>query len=105
MLRDQARESEALIQLADEQQARVRRHARSLEVDLQESVECELKRLVLFFTHRVSSSIQRFVALARMKIRCNGSSRRYGTTGKSEIRAIDSPERWITTGPVIGVWT
>ena len=30
---------------------------RSLELDFQEAVECELKRRVLFFTHRVSPSV------------------------------------------------
>ena len=53
----------------DEQQARIRRHARSLEVDLQESVERELKRLVFFFTHRVSPSVAVFLASEPMKIR------------------------------------
>ncbi len=43
-------------QLADEHQASIRCHARSLELDFQKSVERELKWLVFFFTHRVTTS-------------------------------------------------
>ena len=50
---------EALVQLADQNQAGVRRHARSLKC---EPVEHELKGRVFFLTHRVSPILAGFVA-------------------------------------------
>ena len=51
-------QSEAFIQLADQNQPRVRRDMRSLERDLQQAVECELKRTVFFFTHGNPGAVQ-----------------------------------------------
>ena len=49
--------------------ARVGRDARTLERDFQETVECELKRTVFFFTHRVSPSLVRLLASEPCKLR------------------------------------
>jgi hypothetical protein len=46
----------ALAELAHEYQAAVGRDARTLEIDLEGSVEGELKGLFLAFTHWVSAS-------------------------------------------------
>ena len=51
-------QSEAFIQLADQNQPRVRRDMRSLERDLQQAVECELKRTVFFFTPGNPGAVQ-----------------------------------------------
>jgi hypothetical protein len=55
-LGDDRLQAEAFVQLADQNQAGVRRDARSLKRDLQKSVEHELKRLGCFLTHRVLSA-------------------------------------------------
>jgi len=47
MLRDECRQAQAFIQLAHQQETGVGRDARSLERDLQETVERELTWLVL----------------------------------------------------------
>jgi len=47
-------------QLANEYQANVRCDARSLESDLQESVERKLKRLVFLFTHWVTLVVRKY---------------------------------------------
>jgi len=47
----------------------VARAARTLERAFQETVECELKRTVFFFTHRVSPSVVGFLASEPGKIR------------------------------------
>ena len=66
---DELLQSEAFIQLADQNQPRVRRDMRSLERDLQQAVECELKRTVFFFTHQVSPSVVRLLASEPCKLR------------------------------------
>ena len=57
MLVDQLPESESFIQFANENQTAIRGDSRSLEIDFEKSIERELKRLVLFFTHRVLTSM------------------------------------------------
>jgi hypothetical protein len=59
---DEMLQPEALIQLADQNQPCVRRDMRALERDLQQAVERELKRLSVFFTHRVSPFVVGFLA-------------------------------------------
>jgi len=49
-------EAQPLIQLSHQEQAAVRSDARTLEVDLQLTIERELKRLFLRLTHRRSIS-------------------------------------------------
>jgi len=49
-------QTESLIQLPNQNQATVGSHSRSLEIDLQGSIERELKGLVLFLTHWVCTS-------------------------------------------------
>jgi hypothetical protein len=49
-------EAQTFVQLAHQNEAPIRRDARSLEIDLQRSVERELKWLILFLTHCVLTS-------------------------------------------------
>jgi hypothetical protein len=49
---DELLQTQSPIQLANENQATIRSHSRSLEIDLQGSMERELKWLVLVLTHR-----------------------------------------------------
>jgi hypothetical protein len=51
-----APEAQPFIQLSHQEQAAVRSDARTLEVDLQLTIERELKRLFLRLTHRRSIS-------------------------------------------------
>jgi hypothetical protein len=53
---DQFTQTETLVQLPHQNQATVGGDPRPLEIDLQGSVEGELKGLVLFLTHRVLTS-------------------------------------------------
>ena len=80
-------EAEPFIQLADQNQAGVGGDAGSLKRDLQKPVECELKGLGFFLTHRVSPSVARFPASEPRKGRLDACSAGQGTTTKSEIRA------------------
>jgi len=57
---DDRPQPEAFIQLADQNQASIGGHARSLKRHLQEPVEGELKRLGFFLTHRVSPFLAEF---------------------------------------------
>jgi len=50
------RSTQSLIQLANQNQATIGSHSRSLEIDLQGSIERELKGLVLLLTHGVFTS-------------------------------------------------
>jgi len=58
---DDRPQPEAFIQLADQNQASIGGHARSLKRHLQEPVEGELKRLGFFLTHRVSPFLAEFL--------------------------------------------
>ena len=62
MRSDNGLQAEAFIQLADQSQAGVGGDAGSLKRDLQKPVECELKGLGFFLTHRVPPSVARFPA-------------------------------------------
>jgi hypothetical protein len=53
---DEITEAQTFVQLAHQNQAAVGGDPRSLEIHLQRSVEGELKWLVLFLTHWVSTS-------------------------------------------------
>jgi hypothetical protein len=50
---DELVQTQSLIQFANQNQATVGSHSRSLEIDLQGSIKRELKGLVLFLTHWV----------------------------------------------------
>jgi len=52
MLLDEFAESETFVQLPHQNQATIGRDSRSLEIDLQGSIERELKGLVLFLPPR-----------------------------------------------------
>ena len=56
VLFDQIAETQPLVQLPHQNQAAIGSDPRSLEIDLQGGVERQLKGLILFFTHWVSSS-------------------------------------------------
>jgi hypothetical protein len=56
---DERAEAQPLIQLSHQEQAAVRSDARTLEVDLQPTIEQELKGLFLRLTHRRSTSAPR----------------------------------------------
>jgi len=56
VLSDQIAEAQPLVQLPHQDQAAVGGDPRSLEIDLQSSVEGQLKGLVLFVTHWVWTS-------------------------------------------------
>jgi hypothetical protein len=56
MFLDELLQTQSLIQLAHQNQATVGSHSRSLEIDLQGSIERELKGLILFLTHGVCTS-------------------------------------------------
>jgi hypothetical protein len=60
---------EAFVQLADQNQAGIGGHARSLKRHLQKAVEGELKRLGFFLTHRVSPFVVGFLASAPREIK------------------------------------
>ena len=62
VLRDECLQPETFIQLAHQNEAGVGGDARTLERDLEEAVERELKWLVSFFTHWVSPSVAGFRA-------------------------------------------
>src|SRR5712692_5405464 len=53
---DEFLQTQSLIQLAGQNQATIGSHSRSLEIDLQGSIERELKWLILFLTHWVLTS-------------------------------------------------
>ena len=53
VLFDELSQAEPFVQLAHQNQATVAGDPRSLEIDLQSSVEGKLKRLILFLTHWV----------------------------------------------------
>src|ERR1700730_9061277 len=53
---DELLQTQSLIQLANQNQATIGSHSRSLEIDLQRSIEQELKWLILFLTHWVPTS-------------------------------------------------
>ena len=56
MLGDEFAEAQTFVHLAHQNQATIRSDARSLEIDLQRSVERELKWPVLFLTHWLLTS-------------------------------------------------
>ncbi|HUE02781.1 MAG TPA: hypothetical protein VMR62_24660 [Bryobacteraceae bacterium] len=56
VLSDQFAEAQTFVQLAHQNQTAVGGDSRALEIDLQRSVKKELKGLILFLTHWVSSS-------------------------------------------------
>jgi hypothetical protein len=56
VFRDELLQAQSLIQLPNQNQATVGSHSRSLGIDLQGSIERELKGLVLFVTRRVCTS-------------------------------------------------
>ena len=56
MFRDQFSEPRPRAELAQQDQATVRNDAGTLEIDLQGSIQRELKGLFLYFTHSVSAS-------------------------------------------------
>lgn len=62
MLGNEITEAQSLIQLTNQDQTTIGGNARSLEVDLEKTVERELKGLVLFVTYWVPSSIGAFTA-------------------------------------------
>ena len=53
---DELLRTQSFIQLAHQNQATIGSHSRSLEIDLQGSIERELKGLILFLTHGVCTS-------------------------------------------------
>ena len=63
------------------------RYGSPLERDLQKALECELKRLVLSCTHRVSPSVAGFLASEPWNARRADVSWTYGPTAKSAILA------------------
>ena len=63
------------------------RYGSPLERDLQKALECELKRLVLSCTHRVSPSVAGFLASEPRNARRADVSWTYGLTAKSAILA------------------
>ncbi len=56
LLLDEFLQTQSLIQLSNQNQAAIGSHSRSLEVDLQGSIEGELKGLILFLTYGVCTS-------------------------------------------------
>jgi hypothetical protein len=56
MLFDELLQTQSLIQLANQNQATIGSHSRSLEIDLQGSIKGELKWLILFLTQGVCTS-------------------------------------------------
>jgi hypothetical protein len=56
VLGDEFAEAQTLVQLTHQDQAAVGSNAGTLEIDLERGVERELKGLILFLTHWVSSS-------------------------------------------------
>src|SRR5450759_1093131 len=83
---DDRLQTEALIQLADQNQAGIRGDARTLKRHLQKPVERELKGLGFFLTHRVSPILAGFPV--RNPRNQGVTTDRMGkrTTAKSEIR-------------------
>jgi hypothetical protein len=55
MLFDELAHSQVFVQLSGQNQTPIRSHPRPLEINFQKSVEPELKRPVLFFTHWLST--------------------------------------------------
>src|SRR3984893_10180957 len=53
---DELLQTQSLIQLANQDQSTIGSHSRSLEIDLQRSIEQEMKWLILFLTHWVPTS-------------------------------------------------
>ena len=82
---------EALVQLTDQNQSGVGCDVRSLEGDLQQAVEGELKWRVFFFTHRVSPFVVGFLASEPREIRARRMIRRIGYN--VEIGNPDSDSR------------
>jgi hypothetical protein len=81
VLGDETTEAQPFVQLTNQNQATVGGDARSLEVDLEKTVERELKRLVLFVTHWVSSSIGVFTAFKSLWILMRTNIRETRTRG------------------------
>ena len=74
VLSDNGLQAEAFIQLADQNQASVGGDAGSLKRDLQKPVECELKGLGFFLTHRVSPPKSGSARKTRRNTSCTRSS-------------------------------
>ena len=90
MCRNERLQSQAFIQLANQNETGIRGDARPLERDLQKAIEGELKGLGFFLTHRVSPFVARFPASEPRKARLDACSAGQGTTTKSEIRGETS---------------
>lgn len=56
MLLDQFSQPESLVEFAHQDQAAIGSDAGTLEVDFEEGIEGELKRLILYLTHWVLTS-------------------------------------------------
>jgi len=69
VLLDEFAESPTFVQLPHQNQATIGSHSRSLEINLQGSIERELKGLVLFVTHWVWTSKACRLRLDRHKYR------------------------------------